>query len=64
MKIEVDFDLCEANGVCEDHAPEVFHIDDEDMLHLREEAIHEGLRESIESAVKFCPRGALTLVEG
>jgi len=63
MKIEVDFDLCEANGVCEEHAPEVFFIDDDDFLQIREEAVTEAHRVSIEAAVKFCPRGALALVE-
>ena len=34
MKVKVDFDLCEANAVCMDVAPEVFKVDDDDNLHL------------------------------
>ena len=30
MKIKVDFDLCESNGLCEGFAPEVFELDDAD----------------------------------
>ena len=35
MRIHVDYDLCEANGVCVKTAPEIFQIDDTDRLHLR-----------------------------
>ena len=62
MKIEVDFDLCEANGVCEEYAPKVFYIDEDDFLQIHEDAVTEENRESIEEAVKYCPRAALTLV--
>ena len=34
QKIEVDFGLCESNGVCMGIIPEVFDLDDEDYLHV------------------------------
>ncbi len=34
QKIEVDFGLCESNGVCMGIIPEVFQLDDEDYLHV------------------------------
>ncbi len=34
MRVVVDRDLCEANGVCAGLAPEVFDLDDEDYLHI------------------------------
>ena len=34
MRVEVDRDLCEANGVCAGLAPEVFDLDGEDYLHI------------------------------
>ena len=34
MRVAVDRDLCEANGVCAGLAPEVFDLDDEDYLHI------------------------------
>jgi ferredoxin len=61
MKIKIDRDLCEANGVCMDHAPAVFDIDDDEVLHVSEEALTDANRGAIEQAVKRCPRGALTL---
>ena len=32
MKIEVDWGLCESNGVCMGVLPEVFQLGDDDML--------------------------------
>jgi ferredoxin len=57
MKIKVDYDLCEANAVCMKVAPEVFKVDDNDELHILDEA----LRGKIEEAVRRCPRQALAL---
>ena len=64
MRVAVDLDLCEANGVCESHAPEVFHVNDDDELEIAQGAIDEGLRESLDAAISRCPRGALSLIEG
>ncbi len=44
MKIVVDYDLCEANAVCMEQAPEVFKVDDEDNLHILQESPPEKLR--------------------
>jgi ferredoxin len=63
MKIEVDWDLCEANAICQRVAPEVFKVDDKDMLHVLQETPAEDLREQVATAVKRCPRKALKLVE-
>ncbi len=30
MKIRVDYDLCEANAICMEQAPEVFKVDEKD----------------------------------
>ncbi len=64
MKIEVDLDLCEANGVCQSYCPEIFEVNDKDELEIRQDAIDEGVRDKLELAIKRCPRQALTLVEG
>ena len=61
MKITVDFDLCESNGLCEAMAPEVFELDDDDFLQLHaEETTPENL-EAVKRAVAACPRAAITL---
>ena len=32
MKIVVDYDLCEANALCMEAAPEVFRVEEDDTL--------------------------------
>ena len=64
MKIKVDFDLCESNALCESMAPDVFELDDEDLLQLKtEETTPENL-EGVKRAVAACPRAAISLEEG
>lgn len=62
MKIVVDWDSCEANGVCEGIAPEVFQLDDDDNLQLVGDVTTENL-EKVQRAVQGCPRAALSLKE-
>ena len=49
MKVVVDFDLCEANAVCVDQAPEVFKVDENDNLHILIESPPESLRKKVEA---------------
>ena len=42
QKIDVDFGLCESNGVCMGIIPEVFDLDDEDYLHVLAERSDSG----------------------
>lgn len=61
MKINVDFDLCESNGLCEAIAPEVFELDDDDYLQLKTEETTEENVERVKQAVAACPRAAISL---
>ena len=61
MKILVDYDLCEANAVCMQQAPDVFKVDEEDNLDILMEEVPDGQREAVENAVRLCPRQALKL---
>jgi ferredoxin len=61
MKILVDYDLCEANGVCMRIAPEVFEVDENDRLKVLAEHPGDELRDKVQKAVDRCPRGALSL---
>jgi ferredoxin len=61
MRIVVDRDLCESNGVCEGLAPEVFQIDDDDDLQLLQEQPDESLRSKVQDAVRSCPKQALSI---
>lgn len=61
MHIELDDDLCEANGICQNHAPTIFEVTDTDELIIRHEAYSDALREEVEMAIRMCPRQALSL---
>ena len=60
MRVTVDMGLCQANGACVVAAPEVFDLDDEDVLHWVEEPGEER-RAEVEEAVRACPVQAITL---
>ena len=63
MKVVVDFDLCEANAKCMVACPEIFYLDDEDNLHLKQETFDEALKTKVEEAVRLCPRQAISIVK-
>ena len=63
MKVRVDRDACEANAICAGLVPEVFEVDDEDVLHIRVDDVPDKLVESVRSAVRACPKAALSLEE-
>ena len=63
MRIIVDRDLCESNGVCEGLAPTVFEINADDELDILQEHPDESLRAKVQDAVRSCPKQALTLEE-
>jgi ferredoxin len=43
--------------------PEVFEIDDDDFLQIKEENPDDSLREKILEAVRLCPRQAISIQE-
>lgn len=63
MRVIVDRTLCESNGVCARLVPEVFTVDDDDRLRIRQERPPEALRARVEHAVQRCPKLALSIVE-
>jgi ferredoxin len=63
VRVEVDRDACEANAVCQGLVPEVFEVDDEDVLHIKVEDVPLGLADSVRHAVRSCPKAALSLSE-
>jgi ferredoxin len=62
-KVEVDFDLCESNAMCEALAPDVFRIDDDDFLQVDDATVTDENRDRVEQAVAACPKSALKIVE-
>jgi len=63
MRVRVDHNLCESNAVCVRLVPEVFEIDDDDRLRLKQERPPEALRARVEQAVRRCPKQALSIVD-
>ncbi|MBV9284859.1 MAG: ferredoxin [Acidimicrobiia bacterium] len=63
MRVIVDRDLCESNGVCEGLVPSVFQINDEDELDILQEHPDESLRAKVMDAVRSCPKQALSVEE-
>ena len=63
MRVIVNRTLCESNAVCARLVPEIFFVDDDDRLQIKQERPAEELRERVEHAVRRCPKLALSIVE-
>ena len=63
MKIEVDWGLCESNGVCMGINPEIFHLGDDDMLTVLQEEVTPENEADVREAVRQCPRQAISIVD-
>ena len=61
MKVGVDPALCEAHGECTSILPEVFDLDDDEVLQIRDGELADDEVERAERAVASCPMGALKL---
>ena len=61
MRVVVNFDLCESNGLCVSAAPEIFEVRDDDLLYVLDENPPEALRAKLEQAVRVCPKQAIKL---
>lgn len=62
-KIVPDWDLCEANGICEAMAPDIFEINDDDQLDIHDDVVTDENQARVERAVAGCPKSALSIVE-
>jgi ferredoxin len=61
MRIEVDWDLCESNGVCMGIIPEVFQLGDDDMLSVLQPDVTPENESLVREAVRQCPRQAISI---
>ena len=64
MKPVVDHTRCEGHARCEETAPQVFQVDEDDKSQVLVEAVPEALRERVDVAVRVCPRQAISLEGG
>lgn len=62
-QVVVDYGLCEANAICMGINPDVFHLDDEDQLHILAPDVTPETEHDISEAIRRCPRQALAIVE-
>ncbi len=62
-RVEVDYDVCESNALCEAVAPDVFALDDNDDLQVADPTVTAENRSRVEQAVASCPKSALRIVE-
>lgn len=67
MRVKVDFELCQGNGVCVEEAAEVFDVEERPgrypRVRLLKERPEEALRNKVEQAVKHCPTRALSITD-
>ena len=63
MRIEVDWGLCESNGVCMGINPEVFPLGDDDMLTVLQPEVTPEIESDVRKAVRQCPRQAISIQE-
>ncbi len=63
MRVRVDPLVCESNGVCEQIAPEVFRLDEDDELTIVQPEPPASLHDAVREAVDRCPKLALTIDE-
>ena len=61
MRIVVDRDRCESNGLCMEAAPEVFELQDDDTLLILQEDPDESLLGKVDDAIRACPKQAISL---
>ncbi len=61
-KIEVDWELCESNGVCMGINPEIFLLGEDDMLTVLQEEVTPENEHDVREAVRQCPRQAISIV--
>ena len=62
MELKVDPDLCEANAVCCGLAPDVFELDDDERLIIKQSQPPAELMDRVTNAVERCPKNALEIV--
>jgi ferredoxin len=62
MKVTVEPDLCEANGLCVLAAPGVFDLIDDDVVDILVPELPPHMESAVADAVMACPKQALRLL--
>ena len=59
MKIGVDYEQCEANGICVGIAPDLFDLNDDDELIVSSDEVPPDRESDVDEAIAQCPKAAL-----
>ena len=62
VRIEIDLDACETNGVCVAIVPEALELGDDDVLRRRLTVLPAELEQRAREAARGCPRRALQVI--
>jgi ferredoxin len=62
-RIKADLDVCQGFAVCVNSAPDLFELDDDDLVVVLKEEITDEELPRADLAVKGCPVVALSLEE-
>jgi ferredoxin len=62
VRVFVDRDLCESNGLCMAAAPDVFQLQEDDTLLVLLPTPDESLHAAVAEAVRSCPKQAISLL--
>lgn len=63
MRVEVDLDKCTGHGICESIAEDVFEVQDDGIVLIRDGERPETDRDRMQRAVTQCPAAALRLTD-
>lgn len=63
MKVRVDHDLCNGDGICEEICPEIFEIREDGLAYVKEEEVSKDLEEAVRDAAEQCPSEAVIIEE-
>jgi ferredoxin len=63
VRVDVDWNLCESNGLCQAAAPEVFELQEDDTLLILQETPADALKDKVEEAIRNCPKRAISLLD-
>ena len=62
MRVRADLDLCQGHAVCQDEAPEAFHVPKRGKVEILGAAADPAAQTEVQRAVRYCPTQALSIV--
>lgn len=63
MKAEIDLDLCQGHGQCQESAPNVFEVRDDGFAYLLVDEIPAAEEANVRDAASRCPIDAIRLTD-